>query len=565
MIRKFHRRLICLFLAFLILGALLPTAGFAEESEPEEPTPGELKAQLSHMYQQVLDVTQSESLEGQCATLVTWQLYIKRINRQFVSGDGKDQYDNYCNMDVTTGGYHVHALSAEDCTLEEALLKITNNGTRNVCNILIGFEKTRTPAGALYGHTVYIGGIIDGRVYYVESNDYSVGGVYYKSGTPIECSIAEFAAEYDGWATYEGLIAFSETSYLDSCRIQPTDVYVRAQGDSEMWTEPCRSAESPWAYRERRIQTGEIFRADALVQNAAGEYWYRLFGEKDRFIPAGDTEVLRNVYTDVTVSDLKAPGIVTAGEEFTVAGNLTSAGGDLRMVRCQIFSGHAGEGKLIANAVRFMDKRSYDLQNLANRLHFRDLEPGIYHYVVSAVVENSVFDHGKAFDPSRLITLWTGEFAVCADGEAESSLRVFSLDAGDGSCAVNQVILEGEDAIPGAMPRRDGYRFAYWLREEDSLRACWTRKTETLQGWHLVDGIWAFYEDGRAVTGFLNWEGNTLYIHEDGSFHTGWLEEAGGTYYFYENGIAATGRTIIDGTVYLFDENGAECADRLAY
>lgn len=572
MIRKFYRRLICLFLAFLIVGALLPTGVSAQSADTREATPEEVKAQLSRMYNQILDLTQSESLGGLCATLVTWELYIKRINRQFVSGDGKDQFDNYCDMDVTSGGYYVHAYSAEDYTLEEALLKITNNGTRNAYNILIGFEKTRSAAGAQFGHTVFIGGIIDGMVYYVESNDYSVGGVFYTEGTPITCTIRQFAAEYAGWTVFDGAIAFDETNYLDECRIYPTDVYVRVNGDSELRTEPCYEEDSPWSDHVRSVGAGEVFHADALVCDSQGRYWYRAAGEEPVYFPGDNTTMVYSCYDNVAVSGVELPGILEAGCEVETAGTVTSAGSDIRMVRCQVFSGHVGEGKLLYNQVSFTDTTEYDLETLAGRLDFSSLEPGTYHYTISVVAQNSFLKDGALERRTQLKNLWTSEFAVCETLEDGAGLQSISLDANGGDGIVERLVLEeGEEFPAGAVPARSGYSFVGWFQNRDGrvrgpfltatgaepAYAGWSLDTEGFRGWHQVDGVWRFYEDGAAVTGLVQSEGITCYVYEDGSFHTGWLEVDGQTYYFFENGIAARGIVTLDGEEYVFGPDGA--------
>lgn len=518
MIIKLCRRLVCLLLVLLVLGTLVPAGAFAEGVDTQEPAPEEVEAQLSRMYNQVLEVTQKESLNGLCATLVTWELYIKRINRQFVSGDGKDQFDNYRDMEVTTGGYYVHPLSAEDYTLEEALLIITNNGTRNAYNILIGFEKTRSAAGSLYGHTVFIGAIIDGTVYYVESNDYTVGGVVYKEGTPISCSISQFAAEYANWATFEGAVEFSQNRYLDLCQVYPTDLYVQTGADTVLRTEPCFPEDSIWSYEVRSVREKEIFHVNALVCDTLGRYWYRMAGEQELYFPAEETNVLYSGFDSVSVSEVRAPEVLKAGKRFEPAGIVASAGSKLRIVRSQIYSGDADAKTLVDSASWSVESQACDLGEdaLRGQLRFRELESGEYRYVVSAVVRNSFLEEGELVHCWDVVVLWNSEFLVCEDPEEVSE--------------------EPEDF------------------DDDAERP---EAEEDLEGWHLTDGLWRFYEDGEAFAGLLKWDGIAYYIHEDGTLHTGWLETDDASYYFFENGAAASGLMTVDGEAYFFDNNGA--------
>jgi hypothetical protein len=56
----------------------------------------------------------------------------------------------------------VKAYPASQYTLLDALNTITRNGTLDVYNILVGFQRTNTQLGSIYGHALLIHGIIDG-------------------------------------------------------------------------------------------------------------------------------------------------------------------------------------------------------------------------------------------------------------------------------------------------------------------------------------------------------------------------------------------------------------------
>lgn len=568
MVRKYVRRLFCLLLAAVMVGALIPARASAEEVSPQE-----LKSKLSRMYQQVLQIEQRDSLNGLCATLVTWELYIAGINREFVGGDGNDQFDNYRNEKITTGGYYIHALPATEYTLEEALLTITDNGTRNAYNILIGFERTRTAAGAKFGHTVFIGGIIDGMVYYVESDDYSVGGATYSAGRPIVVPISTFAERYSGWAVFEGAIAFTQERYLDSCQVYPTDLYIQAAQPTELWTEPCDGGESVWSEQIRQVREGEVFRVDGIYLTPEGEYWYRMADAEDRFLPAEDTLTLGGSFDRVTVSDILAPGILEQGQAFELGGAVESSGSEIRTVRCQIFSESAGAGVLLRNAMEPAQAQRYEIgdNGISQQLSFGDLEPGDYHYVISAAVCNNYLDDGQIKRYWDLKNLWTSDFQVVENGETAGGL-VVSLEPNGGSAPVDQTVVpKGALFSEVLTPERPGYRFDGWYQEVDGvvrgpfLRAQndlpvyaeWKEDTEGFEGWHLVDGRWRFYRDGQAVSGLVEWDGIWYYFREDGSLHTGWLQTEEQTFYFFENGASASGRLTVDGREYIFAPNGA--------
>ena len=618
MTHKLFQRLICAFLALLMVGALIPARTFAdntdpaetvpaptenttvpteevpvpsedvtepteellppeetvpEETEPVPETPEELLVyNLENMYQEILLRTEMESLSGFCATLVAWQVHLSGITHDVVRGDGKDQFDNYRDLDKTSGGYYVHTLSGEDYTLLEALMTITDDGNRDVSNILIGFEKTNSAAGSLYGHTVFIGGIIDGMVYYIESNEYTVGGVVYPEGTPIVCPIWQFAAQYAGWATFEGAVEFSQTHYLEGCEILPTEVYIRTDAETELRTEPCYGEDSVWSFGVRTVRAGEVFPVDAIVEDTRGRYWYRAALEKPLYFPVEDTSLVYSSYSGSQAVDMEIPTELEAGSKFRFSGVVSAGGSSLRMVRCQVFTGHAGEGTLVRNAAVTVDKQTYELHSLSKKLQLEDLEPGVYHIVISVILRNRFMRDGEMKYRSKLEDIWTAEFRIYEEGEEDPGLMPVLLEPQGGSCAAQQILMAPGGAVPAiAAPTRTGYSFDGWFRDSYGVvrgpltamgsagpaYACWTPDTQGLDGWHRVDGIWRCYEAGAPVTGLVRWEGLTCYIHEDGSRHTGWLEVDGKSYYFFENGISACGLTVIDGQEYYCGMDGA--------
>lgn len=551
----------------------VPEETVPEETVPEETEPltpeEELMLELETMYQDILVRTEKESLSGFCATLVSWEMFLSGVSGEFLRGDGKDQYDNYKDMEKTAGGYYVLPFSAEDYTLKEALLAITKNGTVDVGPVLIGFEKTRSPEGALYGHTVFIGGIIEGNVYYVESNSYTVAGVEYPEGTPIVCTIDQFDYQYSGWTTFEGAVAFSQTRYREECEYIPTDVYIRADTVTELRTEPCLPEISPWSRNVRVVRAREVFHVNAIVRDTEGNYWYQTAGEDPVYLSVENTSLAYSDYSGAEVQEITVPAPVESGSDLLLSGTALAGGSSFRMVRAQVFSGRAGEGTQVKNAAVMVDTPEFELKKLVKELQVRDLEPGIYNVVISAIVRNTFLRDGELKYRSKLVDLWTAEFQVLAqEGEEPSVVLVaVTLDPQGGTCAAQQILVEPDSqTTPALVPQRSGYRFEGWRQagtEEEpetdavSMYACWSVDTTGLHGWYKVDGLWRCYEDGKAVTGLVSLDGVSYWLNPDGTFHTGWLVTNNKTYYFFENGAAACGILTIDGEQYVFDQTGA--------
>ena len=164
--------------------------------------------QIRDTYSNALSLSGRSSFNGYCGAYVSWQLASLGINTNYIGGNGNTQFDNYKNLTVTTGGYPVSAYPASSYSLNAALNSISQNGTADVYNILIGFEQGSGEAGRLYGHTCFIHAIIGGTVYFSESYAGTICGAYHTEGDPISCSIDAFCNYYGSWTVLDGVIHF---------------------------------------------------------------------------------------------------------------------------------------------------------------------------------------------------------------------------------------------------------------------------------------------------------------------------------------------------------------------
>lgn len=168
----------------------------------------ELIARIGATYQGAKDVTGFWGFYGRCSTLVNGSLVALGITSEYNSCDGKEEYNLYEDMSRTDCGYDVVCYSAEEYSLAEALYAVSDNGTRDVFNIVVGWQGGRTGASSAYGHTCFIQGIVDGVVYFCESFGLEIEGEFYAEGEPIVVTIEEFANYYNKWAYFEGIVHF---------------------------------------------------------------------------------------------------------------------------------------------------------------------------------------------------------------------------------------------------------------------------------------------------------------------------------------------------------------------
>ena len=234
------KRLIALTVCIALLMAVLPGATGAVG----EPTSESIKQEVQRVYQRCLALSGKESFVGYCGLMTSMQLWQLGVNDSHTgTGNGNTQFDHYANMRRTTGGCYVSAYPAEQFTLGQALNHITRNGKRNVEKILVGFESTNTEAGTQYGHACVIHRITDGKVYFVENFDTTVGG---KEGTAICLTINEFVNFYAGWTVLEGVVYFEDSRFYNGCEYFGTDLYVRTRFESTLRSQPPNIFPTAW-------------------------------------------------------------------------------------------------------------------------------------------------------------------------------------------------------------------------------------------------------------------------------------------------------------------------------
>ena len=128
-----------------------------------------LSQMITKTYKRLRASNGYDSYNGYCGKMAAYTLYYLGVDKKVHVHNGKDEYDAYKDLEKTTGGYMVATYPAADYSLEEALNAISEGGTRDVYNILVGFQRTNTAAGKKYGHAVVIYGILNGNVYFTES------------------------------------------------------------------------------------------------------------------------------------------------------------------------------------------------------------------------------------------------------------------------------------------------------------------------------------------------------------------------------------------------------------
>ena len=559
-------RILSLALAILLLVSVLPQEISANDLQIKE-----IRKQITSTYKSAKKWSGRPSFSGYCASLVNWQMYLMGITEEKLSNNGNQEYDYFAKLTQTSGGYSVRAYPDNRYSMEEALNFVSQNGTKDVYNMIVCFQSTNSAAGRRYGHAFFVHAILDGIVYFNESSSVSINGTYYPEGSAIAVPIKEFCAYYARWADYEGLIYFGRKTYADECVRFSSNLYVSVNESAPVYSSPCTPETDARSTYRYELRAGEKLHVVGLYRNTNGEYWYELEDGHYGYVPADKTTLISTDYSDVRALNIIAPHNHRAGNRFALKGQILSDHNRIYTLRAQVYSVEEGQLTQVYSTTATVDGNDYDLKGstLSNHLAFRKLKKGTYMYMLAAVIGNYYVENGEVKLEWKTVPLWSSRFNVVSSRGGVSSV-VFN--ANGGHTELNQIEIKNNTAIGTLpVPQRDGYKFLGWYTQSEggelasqdyvvsqntALYAHWA-VDEAANGWYPVDGTWYYLSNGQAYEGLVQDDGLVYYTDANGMPVSGWKTIADKHYYFSNTGVMQTGLLEIGGVRYLLGEDGA--------
>lgn len=516
------KRILALMICFVLTVGMFPfQTDAATETEKQR-----ISNQIRDIYWMTLSETGMDSLHGYCGTMAGWELYFMGVTETAVTQNGNEMYDLLSNGDKLTQGYTAHCYPVSRYTLEEALYTVTDGGKRDVYDLMVGFQWTNTAAGSLYGHVVVIHAILDGMVYFSEG---FTTPFQPEPSEPMICTIEEFAEYYDSWASFEGLIHFTEGSYVAGCDTYGSSLFIAVKEASPMYAQPTAGD----ANVIRTVPAGERLYANALCQNDLGEQYYRIVeAGGEYFISAEYTEPIWFTDDGLTVSDIALPEQLKAGSGFRVSGTIRSERSRISGVLIEVTNemGQVVTGCEIEKSSYMVDLNS---DSVNTRVDIRNLPEGNYTYRIYCDVSNCYSAEGRIVENTQRITVATKNFTI---GQADPK-------------AVETMLSTQRRTSKNGWRYEDNKWFYY---EDDVCRT----------GWFCYEGVdYYLQEDGSAATGWQEINGKMRYFSQTGAMRIGWLNTPEGTYYMLSNGAPAVGAVQIDNQQYLFNEQGILMTD----
>ena len=550
-------RVISVFLVLVFLFLLMP---IPMQTSAAALTEQEMEEQIRTIFRRSQNASGRKSFNGYCGTLVSWQLYYLGIEQTSRLRDGKDHFDVYRGQTTTSGGYHVETYAAPQYNLRTALDAITNGGKENAYNLLVGFHKTNTAAGKIYGHALIIHAILDGRVYFVECFDASVSGRHWPEGQAISCTIEEFCQYYSRWTVFEGVAHFGVKTYAELCREYPCNMEAMALKDTVLYEEPGDpGVNDPQV--SGNVISGQWLQITGLYETPNGKYWYWVdCGDRTGYVVAEDLSAEKVSVSDVSIAKLRVPTNIHKGYSFVVQGTVST---DLSRLDSVTVTVNSGDNSYGGTAPATDGQVQLNHSNINKNLPFRKMPVGNYTLTIQADLTNYVLENGEAAAKSATVTLYQSQFQVVNDW---NKYCIVKFDGNGGVAQMDQLVVAKETAI-GDLPTalKSGYAFAGWALDEAGTEpvdenAAFTGDTTLYAQWnvgHAGEGGWHHTENGShycdgqtAAEGWFEYEGLYFYQYADGTLATGWAWIDGGLRYFNAAGALVTQLQGADGRVY---------------
>lgn len=144
------KHMLCLVILCCLLLQLLVFPAAASTTPQSLTQPEDLKQKITYFYHASLEYAEKSSFDGYCAFYVNTQLYLLKINRKYVAGNGNQQWENYRYLKETNGGYEVHAYSSRNYTLAESLRAISETVQKTFGTSSFAFKREwALPGGSM--------------------------------------------------------------------------------------------------------------------------------------------------------------------------------------------------------------------------------------------------------------------------------------------------------------------------------------------------------------------------------------------------------------------------------
>jgi len=573
----------------LILSAVAVPAEAAENKEQQ------LKDHIATTYYRALRRAGKYTFAKYCSAAVNSQLYCLGIEAAYRGCDAKDLFNRYQRGGVTSGNYPIRPYPGYKYTLEGALNEITINGTRDVYNIMVGFQQAASSIqGYEYGHGVMIYAILEGMVYFIEGGPSYMHGRVYPEGVPIVCSIEDFCSHYESYTVLDGVVWFGNNTYVELCVGRNVSMDAMCVNSLQLLADIADPGKEERPEATANVPAGSILQISRMYETPEGERWYEAQWEDSfGYIKASSVKMLyvEEPQIQVGADNVHMPSYLRKGRWFHLGGQIHAGAGSFGEVQIQIHNREDGEeAEPLMSAEKQVDGKTVVLSQVAeNGIYWHKLPEGDFRMTILAQVHREKWTGSDFETVTQELELWRSEFRVVTNNIKLPEVTFYAC--GGDTPLERTVVQKGQplERLPEA--RREGYTFLGWFTEpvggrrvtEDTpvngnvtYYAHWAAGSEDYTGWLKVEDDWVYYRNGKPVKGWFYYNGRRFwqeadgtnpkqwrmidgrwyYFTQTGAVYTGWLETEYGICYLKADGTKAMGWITIQGRRCYFDTYG---------
>ena len=234
-----------------------------------------------------------------------------------------------------------------------------------------------------------------------------------------------------------------------SCTYYPAHCQITINSDTPINTQPRSVSTADNSVNLGTATVGKTYTATGLYLNGFGNYWYRVetdYGETS-YLYAGDTTYIKQLTSDITLTDYDVPNGHPKGGTFYVTGTIQSQHNKLDTATCYIYSGFDESDESVTGYSDSVSSNKYVLDDSTIDYYtwFGTLETGNYTYEISTTYTNYYATSNTTVESnSGTITLLHEYFVVTPSSVDQSSCShtLTTKTLGDAGCTSTKTIIE---------------------------------------------------------------------------------------------------------------------------
>ena len=221
----------------------------------------------------------------------------------------------------------------------------------------------------------------------------NASGTYFGSGSLIEMYNSTALTNITAWSAAQREQA--NFGYLSDCTPYASHCEVEVTADTQINSLPC-SVGTDESETIEYPNIGDRFTTTKMYKNTYGNLWYEITTKsgKTGYLYAQATQYIKDITTDITLTDATFPNGHVLGETFYVNGTIKASYNQLTKASVYLRSGFNSNGTIITGEEDTVSGSSYTLINsyIDINTNFRDLPTGKYTYDVDVQYINYYAD-----------------------------------------------------------------------------------------------------------------------------------------------------------------------------